>query len=144
MCLVLYLNAGVPLTERQGADFSVQRPRLIHETKVRKHLHPPFIYELGSYEGCGCGFPHVLAEEVIEFYEELFDGQDEREEELRSVTELFRLIDTALQQSPLCILYPIWDGNEGLPVKGKVFGNRKSMQEERFLLTEQLLSTIER
>jgi hypothetical protein len=67
---------------------------------------------IGAHPGCSCGFPHVLAEEPIEYWEGMFDDQD-REDDLRSVESLLVLVREHVTATGEVQLYPVWDGEEG-------------------------------
>ena len=78
VCLAVYVGSAVPLPvrpwERHPGEFNVT---VLGEgpgrDQVRRRLQPPFIYEVGSYEGCACGFgrPYDPDEELPQWEQSL-------------------------------------------------------------------------
>ena len=142
MCLMLYLGARKPLPLRQNAWLKLERLSEAAEV-VRQHIRTEYVYFVASHSGCSCGFPHVLAEKEIEYFDGVFaDEGPERENDLASVRELMAVIDEALDGQPDCVLLPVWCGSEQTAPKGDVRWDRKAMSPERFLLTEQFRYTM--
>lgn len=142
MCLMLYLGSHTPLELRKNAWLSLES--LQEEAQaVRQHVRRDHVYFVGAHTGCSCGFPHVLAETVIEYFDGLFDDHSpERESDLASVRELISVIDKALEHHPDCVLMPVWDGEETAEPKGDVSWDRMAMSCETFILTEGFRYTI--
>jgi len=97
------------------------------------------VYCLGSHTGCSCGFPSVVAEEPIEYYDGMFENDDDRSSDLTSVHDLLALLDEVLVEDGKCTLYPVWSGNESEDPKGRVTVHRDQLSETTFVLTEEFL-----
>lgn len=142
MCLMLYLAAQVPIPAIGNADISVEA---IEErrTVVSQWFSLPEVRFIGA-PGCSCAFPHVIAEEPIEWFEGFFDDDDDddRESELASVRALFGLIQSLLSQSSEVQLYPVWDGQEAVSPKGRIELELPSLVPERFFFTERFFYRI--
>ena len=144
MCLMLYLGSRKPLPLRRSEYLSIEPVSKAAEV-VRDHVRREYVYFAGSYSGCSCGFPSVVAESAIDYFEGVFDDTSaDREKDLASVRELMTVIDEALGGQPDCVLFPVWNGSEGAAPKGDVRWDRNTMSTERFLLTEQFRYTIVR
>jgi len=142
MCMMLYLGSRRPLSLRRSACLALE-PVSEAVQVVREQVRRDYVYFVGSYLGCSCGFPSVQAEEEIEYFDGVFkDESSERDKDLASVRELVTVIDEALEGQADCVLFPVWTGSEGAAPKGDVRWNRKAMSPERFLLTEQFRYTI--
>lgn len=142
MCLMLYLGSRRPLSLRRTACLALE-PVAEAAKAVREQVQRDFVYFVGSHSGCSCGFPYVVAEQEIEYFDGVFEQEDsEKLKDLESVRDLVSVIDEALAGQPDCILFPIWNGSEGAAPKGDVRWDRKDMKAECFLLTEQFRFTI--
>jgi hypothetical protein len=141
---MLYLGAHRALPPRRTAWLALE-PLAEAAEVVRPYLGRDYVYFVGSHSGCSCGFPYGLAEQVIEYFDGLFDTQKdspERAKDIQSVRALLGVIDEALAAQPDCVLFPVWNGSEGVAPKGEVRWNRQQMIPERFYLTEQFRYTV--
>ena len=144
MCLMLYLGSRRPLPLRESESLSLEV--ISQEAQVvGQYLDRPYAYYVGSHTGCGCGFPHVLAETPIEYFDGMFDNQDpNRVEDVESARHLMDVIDEALDGQPDCVLLPVWNGNEGVAPKGNVVWKRHDLAEHQFVFTEQFRYCVTR
>lgn len=144
---MLYLAAAgdVPLRAptEPPSDLSVEEVD-ISRRAVRQWFSLPTIRFIGSYTGCSCGFPSVIAEEPIEYFDGMFDGDDDREEELRSVRALLTLIQEHVSASGEVQLYPVADRDEHLPPKGKIDVSVNTLAPSSFVLNERFVHCIGR
>lgn len=142
MCLMLYLASDVALMPRRSDDVHLDQVTVAHGA-VRQWLALPEMFEVGAHTGCGCGFPHVIADEPVEWFDEMFDEEaEDRPKDLASVRALFALIDEALVQSASVELFPAWDGDEGEEPLGIVEWQRSALTPETFVVTERFLYRI--
>ncbi|HEU4937436.1 MAG TPA: hypothetical protein VFT39_13325, partial [Vicinamibacterales bacterium] len=87
------------------------------------------------------GFPHVIAEEPIEYWDGMFDAQD-READLKSVESLLALVREHVRATGEVQLYPVWDGEEGKPPKGVINLGVGALNRERFFFNEQFFYRV--
>jgi hypothetical protein len=139
---MLYLGSQRPVELCKNAWLSIES--LQEEARaVRRHVQRDHIYFVGAHTGCSCGFPHVIAETEIAYFDGLFDDQSPgRESDLASVRELLTVIDKVLEHHPDCVLLPVWNGEEVAEPKGEVRWDRRTMSIETFILTEGFRYTV--
>lgn len=81
MCLLLYLGADreLPITEESNADQPGFRVSVVVDVipGIRQLLNSPYVYYVGSHEGCGCGFGYISTEEYNQGLEDLRQAQKE-------------------------------------------------------------------
>ena len=111
---------------------------------VRRWFSLPEVRRIGAHTGCSCGFPSVMADEPVDWYDGIFDDHDVQPEDLASMRALFALIDEALSQSAAIELLPVWIGDEEEAPLGTVRLVRSQMEPEKFFFTEHFLYRIER
>lgn len=142
MCLALYLGTNCDLAIKESPFLSI---RLISQdaSGVLAVLKTRNGYYLGAHTGCSCGFPSVVAEKPIEYYDGMFEDQDERSSDVASVRELLALLDHILGEDGRCTLYPVWSGNESDNPKGEIALNRGHLSATTFVLTEQFRYQID-
>ena len=68
MCLMLYLATQSDLPPRTSPELSVEEVEPSREA-VRQWFSRPIVRVIGAHTGCSCGFPHVVAEEPIEYWD---------------------------------------------------------------------------
>jgi hypothetical protein len=145
MCLMLYLAAesDVPLRAPTNppSDLSVEEVDIARDA-VRQWFSMPTVRFIGSHTGCSCGFPSVIAEEPIGYFDGMFDGDGDREADLRSVRALLALIHEHVRTSGEVQLYPVPDGDEPLPPKGKIDIAVDTLAPASFFLNERFLHCI--
>ena len=141
MCLMLYLGTGSPLALQADADLRVE-PVEKGRGAVRQWFSQPHIHFIGAHTGCSCGFPHVVAETPIEWFEGMFGDEAERLDDLRSVGALIQLVTRVLQVDGGAELYPVWNGEEGYAPKGTIELNVGSLVAQRFFLNERFMHAV--
>ena len=122
MCLMLYIASRQGVPERATPDLKVEPVDELRLGVVRWFTQP-VVQFVGAHTGCSCGFPSVMAEDVIEYYDGMWADSDDRADDLRSVSALIVLLRTALEAGqPVepVELYPVWDGDEDGAPKGVV------------------------
>jgi hypothetical protein len=142
MCVMAYLASSVNVAVRDGSDLSIE---LVEPNRdaVRQWFSFPEVRYIGAHTGCSCGFPSVVAEQPLSWYDGLFDGNDERARDLASVRELFGLIDELLAQTSTIELLAVWAGDEFEPPDGVVRMRRRELEPEKFFFTQHFLYRIE-
>jgi hypothetical protein len=119
MCLMLYLGTATPLPIVSSADLRVES---VEGTRshVRQWFTQPAVHFIGAHTGCSCGFPSVMAESPVTYYQGMPLDSDNRAADLRSVAALLNLLRRALGEDAIVQLYPIADGDETVPPKGHI------------------------
>ena len=139
MCLNVYLATSDPLPERETEWISVSALGAAY-ADVRQRFSLPHVQDVGSYEGCGCGFPHAAAEEPIEYFEGMFDeGDPERAHKIESARALLALMAEARGDVELLAA---WAGDEFEPPKGVVELQLETLTPETLVLTQRVLYRV--
>ena len=140
MCLMLYMatQGDVPLRTSPELDVEEVEPS---RDAVRQWFSLPVVRFIGAHTGCSCGFPHVMAEEPIEYIDGMFDAPD-READLKSVDSLLALVREHVTATREVQLYPVWDGEEGTPPKGVIDLGVGVLQRESFFFNEQFFYRV--
>lgn len=143
MCLMLYIATSVPLHERAlpngFAVQSVPSDRLVGASAAFSLPHVRFVGQPGS---CSCGLPHVLCDQVIEYYEGMFEPGPDRQEEVDLVQDLLVLVREALQSGDVVELLALWSGSEGLPATGRIELRASRIKADEFFFLEQFLYVV--
>lgn len=140
MCLMLYVATQSDLPLRASPELSVEDVESSREA-VRQWFSLPVVRFIGAHTGCSCGFPHVVAEEPLEYWDGMFDGQD-RDTDLGSLDSLLRLIRAHVKATGEVQLYPVWDGEEGSPPKGVINLGLGALSRDRFFFNEQFFYRV--
>lgn len=84
------------------------------EKRVEIQFTKPFIYFVGSHQGCGCGFQYGLLPTESD------EDSQEYESSREAVNKFSRYLSDALQNGPI-ELYACWDGDQDAePVSRRV------------------------
>ncbi len=113
---MLYLATAGDQPLRSSPELRVEEVESARTT-VRQWFSLPTVRFIGAHTGCSCGFPSVIAQEPIEYYEGIFDTSEERASDLASTRALIALIQQHLLDGPEVQLYPVGAGAEGCPPK---------------------------
>jgi len=140
---MLYMAAGCPIPHQSTPSLTVEDVPSERQA-IRQWLALPTIRFVGAHTGCSCGFPSVLGDQPVEYYEGLFDNSEGREKDLASIRNLLELIGQMLQSCPLIELLPVWAGDESEPPAGTIEMKASNMTPESFLLNEHYLHRIAR
>lgn len=76
------------------------------DTAVKKQFTKKYVYYVGAYEGCGCGFSYGQYEVLDD------DDQKQRESGKKSLEQLFNYIKTNIVGLKEIELFSCWAGNE--------------------------------
>lgn len=102
MCKVVYVAADkeLPLiaTDNPPPSLSV-RELTLEEAVVRNVFSQPYVYFVGSYTGCSCGFDYATGDKLE------VDGRE-------SVRRLREYLQAASQSATSIALFACWDGDE--------------------------------
>lgn len=69
----------------------------------------------------------------------MFDESEDRQNDRRSLQAFLDLMRPHVLESGVVELYPVWNGEEALPPKGKVSLTLESIKAEAFVFTERFL-----
>ena len=150
MCLSLYFASAGHLPVRNHPiagppDFSIEELAPTAET-VRQWFSLPVIRYIGTHTGCSCGFHSVVvADEPMEYWEGLFEYNDNNEEDrkrLRTAGFLIELIHQQLAATEEIQMYPVWQGDEGLPPKGTIELAASSLDPQTFFFNERFFYRV--
>ena len=141
MCLMLYIGSRQGVPERATPDLSVE-PVENARLGVVRWFTQPMVQFVGAHTGCSCGFPSVVAESVIEYYDGMWADSDDRADDLRSVAALIELLRASLDAGQSVELYPVWDGDEGEAPKGMIQWSLEHLAPETFFFNEQFMHVI--
>jgi len=111
---------------------------------VRAWFTLPVVRFVGAHTGCSCGFPSVIAEQPVEYYEGMPLGGDNRDADLQSVRALIGLLRGLLAVADEVQLYPVSDGDQGHPPKGTVIVDFAAIAPETFFFNERFLLRVGR
>lgn len=141
MCLMLYLGTATPLPLVSSPELRVETVEDAR-SQVRQWFTQPVVHFIGAHTGCSCGFPSVMAETPVEYYEGMPLDSDDRDADLRSVSALLDLLRQTLRENPLVELYPIADGDELLPPKGHIDWLFSELDAQRLFLNEGFMHDV--
>jgi hypothetical protein len=141
MCLMLYLGTAEELPVAASADLRVERLSPDRQA-VRQWFSQPAVQFVGAHTGCSCGFPSVIAEAPIEYYDGMPLASDDRDADLRSVRALVDLIRHALGRFDCVELYPVADGEESAPPRGVIEWRLGALDPERLFFNERFLHIV--
>jgi hypothetical protein len=138
MCLTLYLGTHADQPDLKSSPLTVERvaPEAEH---VRRWFSLPHVCFVGAHTGCSCGLPYVVAEEPFDYWEGMFDESEERQNDRRSLQALLDLVCSHVLESSFVELYPVWNGEETLPPKGRIRRNLASLTPETFFFIERFV-----
>jgi hypothetical protein len=139
MCLVLYMATRDSESPRDSVDLVVED--VSSDASVRQWFSLPVVSCIGAYTGCGCGFPHVSADEPIEYFDGMFND-DTRGDGVRSVRALLDLVRRHVVAAGEVQLYPVWNGEEGHPPKGAITFDLDTLTPETFFFNERFVYRI--
>lgn len=140
MCLMLYMATEGDIPVRASAEMSVEAVDASREG-VRQWFSLPVVRFIGAHTGCSCGFPHVVAEEPITYWEGMFDGQD-RGADLKSVESLLAFVREHVTTAGEVQLYPVWNGEEGTPPKGVITLGVDTLHRDSFFFNERFFYRV--
>jgi hypothetical protein len=138
MCMMVYIAAEAPLPlvhwDDQHPGFHVEElnDENPDEKNVRCQFTKPYIYYVGSFEGCGCGFNYG---QVLNYEE------DDKTERRRSAEDLSNYLSVQISRWGPIELFACQVGDEGAPpvcrgtiTPDDIGGERFWFEEKHFLL----------
>jgi hypothetical protein len=141
MCLMLYIGTAEDLRVESSTDIRVEIVEPARQV-VAQWFSQPVVRFVGAHTGCSCGFPSVISESAIEYYEGMSLESDDRPADLRSVRALITLLGEATGSSSRVELYPVADGDEAKPPKGVIEWRLASLDPERLFFNERFMHVV--
>ncbi len=122
MCMMLYIASDkeLPLIEWSDKSNNPICVTPLHESVkgVINQFTKKYVYYIGSYQGCGCGFQYDKKTLELDGFPEELANEIINEQSMRegSVKELFDYIKHNIKDAKEIELYSCWAGNEeGIP-----------------------------
>ena len=122
MCVVLYIASDVRLPlvpfNKDNPAFNVtELPD--RATAVRQRFSKPYVYEMGSHTGCGCGFQHGFSLVSGQYFPDTESPPGEVQAGRESRRQLALYLRNALAAQESIQLFACWAGDEGLEAERK-------------------------
>ena len=143
MCLMLYIGTAEELPTSSSPELTIEavsEPR----QEVKLWFSHPAVSFVGAHTGCSCGFPSIMAESPLDYYDGMPLQSDDRAADLRSVRALLDLLGQVLVRSDRVELYPVPDGDELKEPKGVIEWEMNALDTERFFFNERFLHVVHR
>ena len=138
---MLYIGTATEIPLGSSSDLRVESLEEARQP-VGRWFSQPAVRFLGSHTGCSCGFPSVIAETPVEYYEGMPLESDDRAADLRSVRALLQLLEQVMTSRAPVELYPVADGDEAKPPKGVVEWRLDSLNPEQFFFNEGFMHLV--
>ena len=137
MCLYVFLASDRPMPAIDGEYLVVRRIDEEEKEMVRRWHSKPEIHFVGAHTGCSCGFPSVVVRGPIDHSEalELFEENDDRQKDIRSLTELRNFIQAHVAHGEVVQLYPVWYNTDRAPL-AVIRLPLQDLQPEKFVFVE--------
>ena len=151
MCYMLYLGANqeFPPAERsewesndsKASDWPLRAPRLVVKSlsigndSVRRHFTEAFVVNIGSYEGCGCGFNQYS--EAVAYSEQLSNSSHD----VVSKESRMALAEYVASNS-VRTLFGCWADDESLAIDREVEVSLLNIADAAYRLPEKVLMRV--
>jgi hypothetical protein len=134
MCLAVYLATPFEVPPRATPTIQVEDLDEAGEP-VKQWFSLPHIRYVAAHGGCGCGFPSVVADEPIDWFEGFFDEAEDRQLDLASVTDLIELLRESLRDAVEVQVLPVWEGDQAKSPKGEIIVDLTDLEPAKFFST---------
>ena len=138
---MLYIGCDQEIPLQKEEYLSVEK-LAEKESQVTRWFDTKNVYFIGSHSGCSCGFPHVVAEGPIYYFDGMFDENPHDKEDIKSIIELLKLLEIQKSGNSVIKLYPVWDGDQGVEPKGKIDFNIAGMNPNHFFFNERFMHIV--
>ena len=115
MCFALYMATD---REVRGISWKEDQPALFiletgdNDRGVSKHFTKPFLRYVGSDQGCGCGFRHVMFQGGGWPEESIINPDESVDEDRQTNHRQLHEVLTSLPEDCRCVeLYGCWEGD---------------------------------
>jgi len=141
MGLMLYLATATEQPTLESSDLRIE-PIDPQSESVRQVFTLPFVRFVGAHTGCSCGFPYVIAEQPVQYYEGMFADDEDAEADRTSLTALLPIVFEHVNATGSAELYPVWYLEEKEPPKGLITLSADELTPDRFFFIERFLYRI--
>jgi len=138
---MLYLATSGDQPVQSGTDLSIEALDSLQDA-VRQWFSLPVVRFVGAHTGCSCGFPSVVAETPLEYFDGMFDDAENREADLRSLRLLLDVVRRHVEAAGVVELYPVWNLEEGTPPIGLIELRLDALDPETFFFHEQFVHRV--
>ncbi|MEA2338868.1 MAG: hypothetical protein QOE82_2875 [Thermoanaerobaculia bacterium] len=139
---MLYLATEEAEPLASAPELSVNELDPANADVIRSYFSLPHVRHIGAHTGCSCGFPSVESEELIDYFDGMFDDSEDRTADLESVRALLALIRRHAANGHRVELFPVWFMEEGSASKGTLDVSASSLEAETFFFNRQYLYRI--
>jgi hypothetical protein len=140
---MLYIGTAEEIPLSSSPDLSIESVDPIRQN-VKQWFSHPAVRFVGAHTGCSCGFPSIMSESPLQYYEGMPLESDDRAADLRSVRSLIELIGQAMARSERVELYPVADGEQSETPKGVIEWQLSSLNPERLFFNERFMHVVRR
>jgi len=138
---MLYLATSGDQPVQSGTDLSIEALDSLQDA-VRQWFSLPVVRFVGAHTGCSCGFPSVVAETPLEYFDGMFDDAENREADLRSLRLLLDVVRRHVEAAGVVELYPVWNLEEGTPPIGMIELRLDALDPETFFFHERFVHRV--
>ena len=143
MCMMLYLATAGDVPALASPALRIEHVEPSRDV-VRRWFSLPTVRFVGAHTGCSCGFPSVIAEQPIEYFEGMSLASDDRDADLHSVRSLIALLRDQVAADGCVELYPIADGDEDKAPKGTIDLRLETLSPDTFFFNERFMHRVMR
>ena len=138
---MLYIGTAEELPLQSSADLRIETVATTR-LDVKQWFSSPSVHLVGAHTGCSCGFPSVIAESPVEYYDGMPLASDDRAADLRSVRALIELLGQVVSHPHAVELYPVADGDEANPPKGVIEWELRSIDPQKLFFNERFMHIV--
>jgi len=128
MCDALFIGADreLALIQYEAGKTAIHIMNISETEKtVLDKIGKPYVYYIGAYEGCGCGFRYGITEK--EYGKEYVEPKEEIGGR-RSVEALFEYLSSEIRPGEEFILFNSWEGEFEQPIVKETTINLTSLR----------------
>lgn len=140
---MVYLATAREQPTFDSTDLNIE-PVEAERNLVSRLFTLPFIRFVGAHTGCSCGFPSIVAEQPVEYFDGIFLDGDARASDVRSLRALLEIVKEHAAAAGSAELYPVWQGEETKAPKGTITVAANQLDPERFFFIERFLYRVVR
>ena len=132
---MLYIGTREALPLVSSADLRIEAVAPAREGVMRWFSNPEVRF-VGAHTGCSCGFPSVIAESPVEYYEGMSLDSDASHSRSPQRASSDRIASETATRTACIELYPVADGDEPTAPKGVLEWELGALDAERLFFDE--------